>query len=324
VTVVARDRPRDAARRRPDVERLPALLSPGGRHEAWLPGRPAYVALDVDGTLLTDASLPDRSVLRAITALTHAGVHVGLATGRMTAANRTLLGTGVFTGPHVFHNGAVVQDTDGTDRVVHGLDEPAVDAVLAFGRGRTDVTVEIYLDDGYLTDRDDPRSAPHHELLGLAPSGRIHSSADLSGRPAIKAVVVCFSAAAAAATIAEIPALGLAAGPAASPATPRLRYVNVTRIGVDKGSGVLAAAGLLGVPAEQVAVIGDEVNDVPMLVLAGTAIVMGEARDEVRAQAHLVAPGFHEGGTTAALEAIAGLARAHGRGDGAQREPGTW
>jgi Cof subfamily protein (haloacid dehalogenase superfamily) len=294
-------------------------LVAGGRRASWRPGTPAYVALDVDGTLVTDGAIPAAPILSAIERLTGLGLHVGLATGRMAAANGPLLDTGVFTGPHVFHNGAVVQDGDGTERVTLGLDDDAVQAVLSFGRERDDVSVEIYVDGTYLTDRDDQRSWPHRALLGLAPSGVIRSVADLSGRTAVKAVVVCFTPDAAIATALAVSALGLAAGPAASPATPELRYVNVTRQGVDKGSGVRAAAELLGVGLDRVAAIGDETNDLPVLGMVGTGIAMGDAGTTVRDRAHLIAPCFADGGTVAALELIARMVE----GRPVQREPGT-
>jgi Cof subfamily protein (haloacid dehalogenase superfamily) len=302
---------------------IPSSLLAGGRHEQWRPGVPGYVALDVDGTLVTGDEIPAASVLAAIERLTGLGVRVGLATGRMAAANAPLLATQVFTGPHVFHNGAVVRDHDGSDRIVLGLDDRAVDGVLSFGRERDDVSVEVYVDETYLTDRRDPRSAPHSDLLRMAPAGMISSAADLRGRPAIKAVVVCFTAEAATATVAAIGELGLAPGSAASPVTPQLRYVNVTRRGVDKGSGVRAAAGLLDLPLDRVAAVGDETNDLPVLEVVGTGIAMGDASTAVRDRAHLIAPRFEDGGTAAALDAIASLVEGSGPAS-AQRAPGTW
>jgi len=282
-------------------------LTRGGRFADWAAPRPRFVALDVDGTLVTGEPLPTPEVLTAIARLVEAGALVGLATGRMQAANTDLLNTGVLTGPHVFHNGALVTDGDGTERVALGLSADEVESVIAFGRTRDDLCIEIYVEDSYFTDRDDARSAPHAQLLRLPPAGRIGSASDLEGRTAIKAVVVCFTADASEATVEAIPGLGLAAGPAASPATPGLRYVNVTRHGVDKGAGVAAAAALAGLTLGEVAVLGDETNDLPMLELAGTAIAMGDADAVVRARAHLVAPTFAGGGTVAALDALRDL-----------------
>lgn len=301
---------------------VPDGLAPGGRHPAWVPARPQLVLLDVDGTLVRDEPVPSAAILAAIGTLTAAGVRVGLATGRMAAASDRMLATGAFTGPHVFHNGAVVADRDGHEQVVLGLEDDAVAAMLAFGRTRDDLSVEVYVGRTYLSDRDDPRAEPHARLLDHPSSGRIATVADLAGRPAVKLVLVCFSPDAADAAVRAAADAGLSAGPAASPATPALRYVNVTRGGVDKGTGALLAAEGLGIPPGAVAAIGDETNDLPMLAGVGTAIAMGDAGDRVRSAAHLVAPRFDAGGTVTALEALAVLA-SRGPASG-QRAPGTW
>jgi hydroxymethylpyrimidine pyrophosphatase-like HAD family hydrolase len=302
----------------PIARHAPVGLGPGGRFDTWAEVPPAYVALDVDGTLLRDAPVPAEDILAAVAGLVSVGTRVGLATGRMAAASETILATGVFTGPHVFHNGAVVTDSSGVDQHVLGLSSDEVAAVLDLGRGRDDLSVEIYVGRTYLADRDDPRSAPHMKLLGAAPSGTISLVEDLAGRPAIKAVMVCFSAEAAEDMVRSVTELGLAAGPAASPATPDIRYVNVTRAGVDKGSGLLMAARSIDVPLPAVAFLGDETNDLPALSLAGTAIAMGGSAPGIISAAHLVAPGYSADGARIAIEALTALTH------GAQRAPGTW
>lgn len=305
-----------------DAAQLPDGLRPGGRFAAWTPVAPRFVALDVDGTLVTAEPLPAPRTLRAIADVAAAGVRVGLATGRMAAAADVLLATGAFSGPHVFHNGAVIADGSGTELEVLGLSHADVATALTFAGERDDLALEVYVGRTYLSDRDDPRSAPHAALLEAGPSGRISSVADLDGRTAVKAVAVCFTATAAADVIAAVGRWGLAAGPAASPATPQLRYVNITRSGVDKGSGITAAAERIGVDLSEVVVVGDETNDVPALRAVGTAVAMGDATPEVVAAAHLVAPRFADDGLAVALEALAGRG-----GDGpaaVQRAPGTW
>ena len=288
---------------------LPPGLEAGGRVAEWRPAPPRYVALDVDGTLVREQQIPSGRIRAAVTRLTATGVRVGLATGRMSASADPIIATGAFTGPHVFHNGAVVTDASGADLHVLGLSDDAVEGLLTFGRTRDDVSVEIYIGRTYLADRCDARAAAHAELLGVRPSGRIASAEDLAGSPAVKAVVVCFTPQAAVETVAAVTALGLAAGPAGSPATPELRYVNVTRAGVDKGSGIMAAATSIGVDAASMVAIGDETNDIAALTLAGTGIAMGGSEPEVIAAAHLVAPTFEDDGAAVALEALMALSR---------------
>ena len=66
--------------------------------------------------------------------------------------------------------------------------------------------------------------------------------------------------------------------------------------GVNKGTGLAALAGLLGVPMEATIAVGDSNNDLPMLAMAGLAVGMGNANARVREAAGvLVADNNHDG-----------------------------
>jgi Cof subfamily protein (haloacid dehalogenase superfamily) len=287
---------------------IPLGLRGAGRLDSWAPALPRYVACDVDGTLVSRSQVPSRRILEAVRRLTAAGVQVGLATGRMQQGVAEILALDVFNGPHVFNNGSLVVGSDGAIVRTWSLSPEEVDALLVFGRARRDVAIEVYVADGYLSDRDDARSQAHIDLLGVPPLARIADASDLHGRAAIKVVVVAFEPDGLTAAMAAANELGLGVGPASSPATPQLRFLNVTHRDTDKGQGVLAAAGAAGASADTLAVLGDETNDLPMLAVAGTAIAMGGSSDEVLALAHLEAPRFAENGAAAALESILELA----------------
>ena len=288
---------------------IPDGLRAGGRVADWTGTPPAYVALDVDGTLLAGTPLPSARVLAALRDLVDDGASVGVATGRMHAAVAPLLAAAGLPGPHVVHNGAAVVDAAGVVERAWTLTDAEVAALLDLGRDRDDLLVEIYAADAYRTARPDPRSDRHAALLGVAPAGTIGSPEQL-GAPAVKAVVLASTPAAVTAAEDLALALGLAAGTASAPSVPDLRFVNITHGATDKGAGVLAAAAALGVPADAVAAIGDESNDLPVLRTVGTAVAMGDAGDEVRAAAHLVAPTFAEDGAAVALDALRALRRA--------------
>ncbi len=81
-------------------------------------------------------------------------------------------------------------------------------------------------------------------------------------------------------------------------------YLDVTHPGTDKGHAVRAFASHWGVPLEEVAVIGDMANDLPMFEIAGLAIAMGNATDAVKAQAHFVTGTNAEDGVAQAIENI--------------------
>lgn len=286
---------------------LPEGLAPGGRVDAWQPLAPRYVAVDVDGTLVGPETLPTAAVRAALESLEASGVRVGVATGRMASSLEPLLDAVGLSGPHVFHNGAQV--LDGTRTVaLAGIAADRVDALLGFAAARDDLTVELYTATSWYTSSLDERARPHWDLLGGLPEGPLRSAAGLDA-PAIKATFVCFSPALREEVGAGVRALGLASGPAGSPRTPGLVYVNATADGIDKSVGVRAAAADLGLGLERVAAIGDEENDLAVLSAVGTAIAMGQAEAPVRAAAHLVAPRVEDDGAAVALAALTALAR---------------
>lgn len=285
-------------------------LRPGGRFAEWSGAAPAYVGLDVDGTLLAGAQTPSPTILAALRAMVATGVAVGVATGRPFGSVGRLVEAAGLTGPHVAHNGAAVIGGDGALIRAWTLGADAVAALIAFGQDRDDLLVEVYTADSYRPIRIDPRSGIHTELLGLEPAGLIASVDDLDGEPPVRVVVLASSAAAERDAVALGRELGLATGASSAPSVSGIRFVNITDGATDKGAGVAAAAEALGVPLARVAVIGDEHNDVPMLSRAGTGIAMGDAVDAVRAAAHLVAPRFAEDGAAVALDMLRGLTAA--------------
>ena len=60
----------------------------------------------------------------------------------------------------------------------------------------------------------------------------------------------------------------------------------------------------LGVPAEEIATIGDQPNDVLMFKRSGFSIAMGNASDEVKAQAAAVTDSYNDEGFAKAMEAF--------------------
>lgn len=67
-----------------------------------------------------------------------------------------------------------------------------------------------------------------------------------------------------------------------------VNYLEVTTAGVDKGTGLLGACAILGLRPEDTTAAGDGFNDLPMLLQAGRAIVMGQAPDAVKRVADVV------------------------------------
>ncbi len=79
--------------------------------------------------------------------------------------------------------------------------------------------------------------------------------------------------------------------------------------------GILQQAGLT---AEEVAFIGDDVIDLPVMRACGLAIAVPNGRDDVKREAHLVTE--HVGGQGAVRDAIEYILRAQGKLDAAVRD----
>ena len=278
------------------------LLTPGGRHDQWGAQPAELVALDVDGTLVGLDGRVSGAVVAAIARARGAGLHLGLATGRMAGGVADVLDRTGLPGPHIFFNGAQVRQ-DGEVIASWPLDGGALDGLLGSCRD-ADVYLEVYVDDGYLVNRLDERARPHWELLGQEPAGIVRGVDDL-GSEVPKVTAVAFDDAELQRVVTLMEDVGIRPGPANSPATPGMHYVNGNDPDVDKGRALLAAADVLGVDHAATVAIGDERNDLPLLEVAGTAIAMGNATPQIRAAAHLVAPDVQQHGAAAALDAAA-------------------
>ena len=73
---------------------------------------------------------------------------------------------------------------------------------------------------------------------------------------------------------------------------------------MSKGNALQAIAADLDIAAEEVVAIGDNHNDIGMLRFAGLGVAMGNAHDEVKAEADYVTLSNAEDGVAAVIEDI--------------------
>ncbi len=86
--------------------------------------------------------------------------------------------------------------------------------------------------------------------------------------------------------------------------TSDLSYLEFMAQGVNKGSGLRAAAEALGLRREEVMAVGDGHNDIPMLRWAAFSVAMGNASEEVKCSARFVTESCDRDGLAAALNAL--------------------
>jgi Cof subfamily protein (haloacid dehalogenase superfamily) len=91
-------------------------------------------------------------------------------------------------------------------------------------------------------------------------------------------------------------------GKRASASRSQPYYLDVTNKEANKGTVVEFLSSHLNVPAAEIATIGDGPNDVLMFKRSGFSIAMGNASDEVKAQAEVTTDSYDDEGFAKAME----------------------
>ncbi|MEU5967565.1 HAD family hydrolase [Streptomyces globisporus] len=271
---------------------------------------PAYalVATDLDGTLLRpDDTVSARS--RAALGLAAAsGARHLIVTGRPVPGIRALLADLAYTGLVVCGQGTQLYDADAA-RLLRSvtLDREAADTAL--GKIEAEVGTVFAAVDQDGVDGVTLIEASYRMPNPTLPAQRVNSREALWERPVIKVLVRHPELGDDELTAVARGAVGdLATVTMAGPGT-----VELAPRGVDKGTGLAAAAELLGIGAERTVAFGDMPNDLPMFAGSGLRVAMGNAHPELRAAADEVTLSNAEDGVAVVLERLFGTGGASSR-----------
>ena len=89
---------------------------------------------------------------------------------------------------------------------------------------------------------------------------------------------------------------------AKTPAYPGIDFINVVDPEVSKGRALQALTSHLGISLAEVMAIGDGINDIPLLSIAGLAVAMQNAPEEVREVADDITLDVDHSGVAAAVK----------------------
>ncbi|WP_405414326.1 HAD family hydrolase [Streptomyces rubiginosohelvolus] len=278
-----------------------------------MPTPPAYalVATDLDGTLLRpDDTVSARS--RAALGLAAAsGARHLIVTGRPVPGIRSLLADLAYTGLVVCGQGTQLYDAD-AGRLLRSvaLDREAADTAL--GKIEAEVGAVFAAVDQDGVDGVTLIEAGYRMPNPTLPAQRVGSREALWARPVIKVLVRHPElgddalAAVARGAVGDLATVTMA-GPGTVELAPR---------GVDKGTGLAAAAELLDIGAERTVAFGDMPNDLPMFAGSGLRVAMGNAHPELRAAADEVTLSNAEDGVAVVLERLFGTGGRDGQSPG--------
>lgn len=272
-------------------------LQAGGRaKERPLATRIRLMVSDVDGTLVNRAKEVTPATVEAVRRLRAAGVAFAAVSARPPRGMRLLneaLGLDIFGG---FNGGTILRgDYSLVEQTL--IDPAAVHKGLAMMVPRG-ASVWVFADnEWYLTDPDNPYVAGETRTVAFPPT-LVSDFGDHIER----AGKIVFSSTDFDMLAASEPELQALVGDGATARRSQAKYLDLTPPGTDKGYAVRAFARHYGVPLDEVAVIGDMANDLPMFETAGLAIAMGNGAPEVKERADLVSVTNEDNGVAYAIE----------------------
>ena len=257
------------------------------------------VVSDVDGTLVDKEKNLTPATVAAVQRLRDAGVPFALISARPMSGIRPLLDelaldddAGAFNGGTVFRrDGKVVSRATVEAEVARG--------VVALAKDQP-VDTWVFADDiWYATAPDGPHTQSERRASFQEPT--VPDALDPLLGHADKITFVSDDEAMLRALYERCRD---AFGERATIAQSQTYYLDVTALPANKGDGVAALARAAGVPLAQVAVIGDQANDLPMMARAGLSIAMGNAPDHVKDAAQHVTRANDADGVAHAIETI--------------------
>lgn len=268
--------------------------------ERWL------IALDIDGTLVHDDGYLSPKVISEVERVRNLGHHVILATGRSAAnALPVLVDIGINSGHAVCSNGAVMIELDVNDKQgyrpidIVTFDPAPILSQLVERLPNAHFAVED-IDGTYRYHRPFPTFAlgeqnvetplaelmhePVSRIVVLSPEHEVEEFLDVIEQIGLHSVSY---------------SIGYTA------------WLDIAPLGVTKGTALEKYRRMHDISADQVIVIGDGRNDIPMFEWArengGLAFAMGQAPEETKAAASAVTASVENDGVAEVLRDFEGI-----------------
>ncbi len=263
------------------------------------PADPAIrlVLADVDGTLVTPDKELTRRTIDAVRALGDAGVLFAITSGRPPRGMAMLIEPLGISTPVAAFNGGLIVEPDLTVIGQKLVPEPLVQPILTLLASHGLDTWIYRGPEWYVRDPGAPHVDREAATVGFQPTVA-DTYDDLLGQ-VVKVVGVSDDRdAMARATEAAREAFSHSVTAAQS----QPYYLDVTHPAANKGAVVQFLSSRYGVPAAQIATMGDMPNDVLMFAHSGLSIAMGNASSDVQRAARMVTRTNADGGFAHAVE----------------------
>jgi Cof subfamily protein (haloacid dehalogenase superfamily) len=277
-----------------------------------------FVISDIDGTLVrNDKSLSSGNVA-AVRRLIAAGIPFSLISARPPSGILPIVEQLDLAGPFGAFNGGTIFDRDGTVMMAHRIESDLAQRLYMLF-SQMFAMRWLFADGEWLTNAVDKSHTPREILAaGIDPI----ITDDVGDRLERADKLVAVSDDDALLTRIEAEAR-LIVGNRATIARSQPYYLDVTALAANKGDGVAAIAQAVSVPFDQIAVFGDQDNDLPMFERAGFSVAMGQASAKVKEAADAIAASNEDDGVADAIDRLV-LPRTRHTTVGPNRMGGRW
>jgi Cof subfamily protein (haloacid dehalogenase superfamily) len=257
----------------------------------------AAVLADVDGTLVTKSKVLTPRAIAAIERLRGRGVLFAITSGRPPRGMRMLVEPLHMVGPMAAFNGGIIVLPDMTvvdERAIPAdVTRALIDTIAAFG-----LYVWIYRGVEWLiTDPHAPHAEREATTVQFQPTVVPGYNALLDRVIKIVGVSDDHDLVARCEAVVQ-----QQFGAHVSAARSQPHYLDVTHPTANKGVVVERLSHFYKIPLEQIATLGDQLNDVLMFRRSGLSIAMGNASEEVRREAIYVTASNEDEGFAKAIE----------------------
>jgi len=257
----------------------------------------SLVLADVDGTLVTEQKVLTLRAQSAVKALHSAGIRFAITSGRPPRGMAMLFDALALDTPIAGFNGGLFVERDLTilaqRTVPTDVARQAIDLIRQHG-----LDAWVYRGNDWLITKAD---APHVAREAWTVKFEPKVVADVGEELDHVAKIVGVSDDYDKVKRCEVDAQA-AFTCRATAARSQPYYLDITNKDANKGAVVEYLSRHMHVPAEEIATIGDQPNDVLMFKRSGFSIAMGNASDEVKQQADAATESYNDEGFAKAME----------------------
>lgn len=258
------------------------------------------IITDLDDTLLNSQKKISKIDLEAIFKAQENGVKFVLCSGRPTFAMKSLakeVKADEYGSYIISFNGSIINDFKNNKNLFESsLEKEDLHLLYDFSK-KYNTHILTYINDEIISETDSEYIDVEVDLTKM-PHRKVKSFKEFVNQGAVKCMLLAEPS-----YLKEVEVeLKKEYGDKYSIAISKPFFLEVTKLGIDKGIAVKKLANTLNIPIDEVIAVGDSFNDLPMLKASGFSIAVENANPEIKKQVDFITKSNDEGGMAYLIE----------------------